>query len=130
MSDAVVDASVVLAILFREPGADNAARAIGGPGVSLLSSVNLAEVFTRLTDARWPPDRMQAAVARLRLEIRDFDAELAFSAGLLRTTTRQAGLSLGDRACLALGMRLALPVVTADRTWAELGLPVEVVVVR
>ncbi len=124
------DSSAILAILFREPGADNAARALAEADAPLLSSVNLAEVVTKLADAGWPPDRMKAAVDELQFEIRDFDAELAFAAGLLRGATRQAGLSLGDRACLALGMRLAVPVVTANRSWAALGLPVEIVVVR
>ena len=59
-----------------------------------------------------------------------FDYDLAFQTGLLRPITKRAGLSLGDRACLALGAQLGVPVLTTDRSWESLGLPVEVRVIR
>ncbi len=129
MSDAVLDSSAVLAVLNGEPGEAVVRRWLAGP-VALLCSVNLAEVVTKLVEQGSAETTIQRAISTVKLDIRDFDAELAFAAGLLRGATRQAGLSLGDRACLALGMRLKFPVVTADRSWAGLGLPVEVVVVR
>lgn len=129
MSEAVLDSSAVLAVLNGEPGEDVVRRWLAGP-VAVLCSVNLAEVVTKLVEQGAAETTIQRALATVQLEVADFDAELAYAAGLLRAATRQAGLSLGDRACLALGIRLKLPVVTADRSWAGLGLPVEVVVVR
>ena len=64
------------------------------------------------------------------LAIRPFDESLALEAGFLRTSTRQYGLSLGDRACLALALREGAPVVTADRTWANLDLGIDIRVIR
>jgi len=129
VSEAVLDSSAVLAVLNGEPGEDVVRRWLAGP-VAVLCSVNLAEVVTKLVEQGAAETTIQRALATVQLEVADFDAELAYAAGLLRAATRQAGLSLGDRACLALGIRLKLPVVTADRSWAGLGLPVEVVVVR
>jgi ribonuclease VapC len=69
-------------------------------------------------------------LARSPCEVIDFDRALAMRAGLMRRATRAQGLSLGDRACLALAERLALPVLTADRVWADLDLGIEVVLIR
>jgi PIN domain nuclease of toxin-antitoxin system len=62
--------------------------------------------------------------------VADFDAELAYRTGLLRRETRSFGLSLGDRACLALALREKLPVFTTDRRWRELRLGIEINVLR
>jgi PIN domain nuclease of toxin-antitoxin system len=76
----------------------------------------------------------QAAVHQvldaLALEIVDFTAELAYAAGHLRRSTRSAGLALGDRACLALGQQVGLPVLTSDRRWSDVSLGVEVRQIR
>ncbi len=66
----------------------------------------------------------------LELTIVDFNTELAYQAGLLSPLTKGAGLSLGDRACLALAQRLGLPALTADRAWKDLSLGIEVQVIR
>ena len=73
---------------------------------------------------------IHAAIDSLGLYTVDFDADLAYVAGLLRPATRRAGLSLGDRACLALALRLEVEALTADRSWADLELDVPVRVVR
>jgi PIN domain nuclease of toxin-antitoxin system len=111
-SRAVVDASALLALLNAEPGADHVAGALPG---AVVSAVNLAEVVAKLADAGVPPDEVGEIVAGLGLDVRPFDEALALATGLLRPKTRALDLSLGDRACLALGMHLSLPVVTADR---------------
>ena len=119
----VVDSSVVLAVLRNEAGAEAVA---GGS----LSSVNAVEVLTRLIDLGYAPDRAVSALARFRLAVVSFDEELAVLAGRLRAATRHRGLSLGDRACLALAIREKVTALTADRTWADLDLPCKVELIR
>ncbi|MBA3898580.1 MAG: type II toxin-antitoxin system VapC family toxin, partial [Sphingomonadaceae bacterium] len=111
----VFDTSAVMAILFEEPGGDIALAAFPE---GILCTANATEVISRLIDAGETPDRAVRVLTRLRLPIIPFDAALAIDAGLLRATTRSGGLSLGDRACIALARARSLPVLTGDRIWA------------
>lgn len=95
-----------------------------------ISAVNLTEVATRLLDNGINETRVRATIEGLPVTIVPFDAIGAMNAALLRPLTRSARLSLGDRACLALAIKLNLPVLTADRAWAALDLPVEVILAR
>ncbi len=97
---------------------------------SAISAVNLAEVVTQLSDRGMPRDNVYSVLDGFRLEVVPFDEPLAYETGFLRPATRSAGLSLGDRACLALGLQRRLPVLTTERAWAALGLPVDVRVLR
>ena len=126
MTEVVLDASAVIAVLKGESGGRAVASRMQG---SSLSAVNLIEVAQRLND-EWPDADVTAVLAELPCKVVEFDAPLALRAGLMRRATRARGLSLGDRACLALAERLGLPVLTADRAWAELDLGVEVVLIR
>jgi PIN domain nuclease of toxin-antitoxin system len=126
MTEVVLDASAVLALILDESGAANVAARLGG---SRLSTVNFAEVAQRLAD-RWPDAQVGAVLSALPCEVIDFDRATAMRTGLMRRSTKAHGLSLGDRACLALAERLEAPVLTADRAWAELDLGVEVVLIR
>jgi PIN domain nuclease of toxin-antitoxin system len=99
------------------------------PGAA-IGAVNLAEVVGKLAERGMPAREIRSALEGLALEVHPFDQELAYVTGQLRGRTRARGLSLGDRACLALGLRLALPVFTADRTWAGVGLDLRIQVVR
>lgn len=126
MTDVVLDASAVLALILDEPGAARVAAQLHEAG---LSTVNVTEVAQRLTD-QWSDAQVSEVLAALPCEVTDFDRAMAMQAGLMRRATRERGLSLGDRACLALAERLGLPVLTADRVWAELDLGVEVVLIR
>ena len=128
MSEWVLDASAVLAVIKREPGEDRVAEALDAGAV--VSAVNLSEVVAKLAAARAPEAGIRARIEALRLDVAPFDADAAFAAGLLIPLTRSAGLSLGDRACIALGQRRGLPVLTADTAWAGLGLGVEITVLR
>ena len=123
----VVDASAVLAVVFQERGLESVAPAL--PGAS-ISAVNLAEVMSKMLDRGLSPERIDRQLDELSLAVADFNRNLAIQAALLRKTTRHKGLSLGDRACLALAMREGLPVLTADTAWSDLDLPVEVVLIR
>jgi len=127
MADVLLDASAVLARLFREPGAERVAASLPG---ALVSAVNYAEVVGKLIDFRTPVEAAAVVASDLGLVVAPFEASDAAEAGLLRAVTRPLGLSLGDRACLALARRLDLPVLTADRAWVELDLGVEVVLIR
>jgi len=127
VSEVVLDASALLALLNREPGHEEIAEVIRD---AAISAVNLSEVAAKLADRGMPGEAIREALEGLALEIHDFSQELAFQAGLLHPLTRSKGLSLGDRACLALGQRLNLPVLTTDRVWEELDLEVEVRLVR
>jgi len=117
-----------MALIQHEPGGDVVSQALDEGAT--ISAVNLSEVIAKLADSGAAEALIRSALARLNVEVVAFDAELAYSAGLLRPLTRQAGLSLGDRACLALARRLAAEVITTDRSWAELGLEVAVRVAR
>ena len=124
MSDIVLDASALLTVFHGEPGAE---RVIETLPSAVISAVNLAEVATKLQERGMPDDRVRANIAALELTVAPFDARLAIETGLLRASTRSAGLSLGDRACLALARSLGATALTTDRAWAklELGIPVE-----
>lgn len=123
----VLDASAVLAFLRDEAGGDVALERLPG---GLICAVNLTEVAQKLVDDGLSDFDVRAALGDLAVTIMAFDEGLALKAGLLRRSTRAKGLSLGDRACLALALREGLPALTADHLWAELDLGVEVVLIR
>ena len=123
----VLDSSALLAITWGEDGAAVARRAADD---AIMSAVNATEVITRLVDRGANREEALRSLRKVGPAIRPFDEALALQAGYLRTETRQYGLSLGDRACLALALRERAPVVTADRAWAKLDLGVEIRVIR
>jgi PIN domain nuclease of toxin-antitoxin system len=123
----VLDSSAILAHLNDEPGSEHAARFFGD---ALLSAVNLAEVVAKLAEHGASPNLIRAALSRYGLQIAAFDEELAERTGALRVKTRAFGLSLGDRACLALAEYMSLPVLTADRAWRDLNLSIDVQLLR
>ncbi len=129
MTDAVLDASAVIALVQHEPGWEVVA-AIASTGGATIGSVNLSEVVARLADLGGSELEIRERIDTVVLDSVPFDSELAYETGLLRPQTRYAGLSLGDRACLALARRLGLPAVTTDRAWAGLSLQVEIQVIR
>ena len=126
MRKSVLDASAILAALFREPGAD-VIEAHYEAGV--VSSVNLSEVAAKLSDRNVPGIEARRLLSGLGLAVRPFDENLAYMAGALREATRPHGLSFGDRACIALGLAEGVPVVTVDRKWADVSATVGVEVV-
>ncbi len=86
----------------------------------VVSAVNLSEVVAKLADYGVGSTEARAALDGLDLEVRAFDAAEAYTAGALRGATRALGLSLGDRACVALAVNLRSVAITADRAWAKL----------
>jgi PIN domain nuclease of toxin-antitoxin system len=126
-SDVVADASAVIALLTGEPFTGLDPQRLANASIS---AVNLSEVLARLLAIGMPESAVDIAVANLNLRVVPFDEPQARATARLRSVTRHAGLSLGDRACLALGLRLGSPVVTADRVWASVDVGVEIVVIR
>ena len=123
----VLDASALLALINAEPGAEIVAAALGE---AAIGAVNLAEVVTKLIDLGVPAADAWSETASLVPVVVDFGPELANATARLRAATRQAGLSLGDRACLALAKRLGQPVLTTDRAWGDLSIGVEIRLIR
>jgi PIN domain nuclease of toxin-antitoxin system len=117
------DASALLALLGREIPtleADATSRPL------IISAVNLSEVVAKLTERGMPAALIRQTLAGLPLDVEAFSADDALRAGELRAATRAQGLSLGDRACLALALRLGLPALTTDRAWGDLDIGVAV----
>ncbi|MCH7669299.1 MAG: type II toxin-antitoxin system VapC family toxin [Acidobacteria bacterium] len=124
---AVLDASAVLAVLLGEEGSS---RVVGYLDDSQISAVNHAEVLSRLDLLGISVESGSDLVDRLRIEVVPFTASHARAVARLRSLTAGSGLSLGDRACIAVARELGHRVVTADRVWMTLKLGVEVVTIR
>ena len=127
MSAIVADSSAILALLLREPFRNFDPDQLFG---AIISAVNVSEVLAKLISIGTPADVAAASVASLDLDVRPFDEPQAHETASLILLTRSAGLSLGDCACLALASALDLPVVTADRAWSRVGLPLQISLIR
>lgn len=129
MTGPALDASVLLAVIRREPGWPQMLPRIEQ---GMVSTVNIAETVARLIDLGMPEVELTTLMANAKLTVIPHDLEQALESGRLRALTRHAGLSLGDRACLALARVRRVPVLTADRAWAALAaaIGVEVELVR
>jgi ribonuclease VapC len=128
VSRIVLDASALLAVLNREAGSDKLTPELLSTAAS--STVNLAEVQSKLVDRGLSPETAWTAVLSPLGEAIPFTAEHAKAAASMISETRSFGLSLGDRACLALGLALDAPVYTADRSWKNLKLGLRIHVIR
>lgn len=129
MTTIVLDASALLAMLRDEPGGDKVADVLID---SRMCVVNLAEVTSHFVHNDMPSHEVDAMLHPLPVTLVEADAELARVAGHLRAATSKAGLSIGDRFCLALAKRDGLSAWTADRQWALIAekVGVDVVVIR
>ena len=129
MSDTahVLDASALLCVMLGEPGADTVAALMSD---AIIGTVNLSEVVAKLQERGVPDAVIDESLDELKLVIAPFETSHAVRAGKLRLVTRRFGLSLGDRACLALAMATGGTAITTDRAWAGLGLDVQVQLVR
>jgi ribonuclease VapC len=128
VSKIVLDASAILAVLNREPGADNLTPEMLSDAAA--STVNLAEVHTKLVSRGGNPEEAWEDTLSAIHEAVPFTEEQARISGELAAVTRTLGLSLGDRACLALGLALKTPVYTTDRSWKNLKLGIRIHVIR
>ena len=124
---AVLDASALLCLLNGESGSE---RVIEALPAAVIGAANLAEVVSKLRERGLSAEEVQDVLGSLPLDVRPLSAFQAYAIGHLRPTTRNYGLSLGDRACLALAAELGLPALTADQAWAGLEIGVEVELIR
>jgi len=129
MTEIVLDASALIALLKDEPGGSKVAEGIAA---SRMSAVNYAEVVSHFIHAGMPPSEVDLMLSPLPVAVIEADTDLAVQAGRLRAVTSVAGLSLGDRFCLALALRDGLPAWTADRQWRTVSdaLHAKIVVIR
>lgn len=127
MPKIVLDASALLAFVNGEPGADKVASVLGE---AMISAVNFAEVAAKLTLRGGSADRALGELTEAELEVVDFDRALALSTGALVAVTRERGLSLGDRACLALARSENAAALTADSAWRKLSVGIEIRFIR
>jgi PIN domain nuclease of toxin-antitoxin system len=127
MNKAVLDASAILAVLFQERGAENLSDEILQGAV--VSTVNLAEVQTKLVRMGHDPDKAWVDALLLETAPEPYTSERAKIAGTLAKETQCLGLSLGDRSCLALAIALKAPVYTTEQAWRNLkvGVPIHVI---
>lgn len=123
----VLDASALLAYLLHEPGAEVVDGLLGD---ARMASVNWAEVVQKSLSAGVDVEGMREELQSLGMGVEPFLAVDGERAGQLWPITQQQGLSLGDRACLSLALRLDLKVVTCDRAWAQLPLELEAQILR
>lgn len=124
---AVLDASALMALIRGEPGADTVVSCLSR---AIISAVNQAEVQTKLVSAGIDEALAWWHIAEARCPSVPFDEDQARIAGGLVRVTRPYGLSLGDRACLALAIQRKAAVYTTDSAWKNLGLGIEVNVIR
>lgn len=129
MTSAVLDASAVIALLKGERGATKVAGVVADAAVGVF---NQAEVVSHFVHLGAPLDEIRSMLGALPYTVYAADEALAWEAGALRAKTSAAGLSLGDRFCLALGKRLERPVYTANRVWKDIAVDaaLKVVVIR
>ena len=123
MASVILDASAMLAVLNGEPGAELVVAELDD---AAISTVNYAEVTSKLAGGDADRSAVSDAILRLGVRIVDFDKGLADRTGELRPLTRHRGLSLGDRACIALAEREGAPALTADRRWRDIMPTVEI----
>ena len=129
----ILDASALLAYLQGEPGAEIVTNALTQG--CLISAVNWTEALSKLAERGQDPDVVtdlltNQGLLNHALTIVPFDASLAKETANLRMLTRSRGLSLGDRACLALGIHSQLPVLTSDRVWISISIGAVVQLIR
>jgi PIN domain nuclease of toxin-antitoxin system len=127
VSEHVLDSSAVLAWIFHESGFEAVDAVMPD---SYVSTVNLAEVATKLTERGYANEEIVWLLRDLEAAILPLSTATAIETGLLRPATRTAGLSLGDRACLALAIELGLPALTADRRWKHVRTTAKVELIR
>jgi len=124
----VLDASALLALLYKETGADRVREVLGA---ALISTVNLSETFARLIrDGRDTAALDRGLRDEFAVDVIDFNEADARETARLLPITKARGLSFADRACLALARRLGLPAMTADRAWRDVDCGVEIVCIR
>lgn len=127
MADAVLDSSAVFAVLQNETGADAVTAILES---AVVSAVNYAEIIGKLIERGATLEEARRTLSTIDLQIADYDEGLAERTGELIHLTRRQGLSLGDRACIALAEREGVPAYTADRRWSQISFGIDIRLIR
>jgi PIN domain nuclease of toxin-antitoxin system len=126
-SKVVLDASALLCLLNDEPGAD---RVLDVLNRCVIGATNLGEVVSKLRERGLSLDEVREALGGLHLDVRPLSTAQAMTIGDLRPTTKSLGLSLGDRACLALALDLQAEMFTTDADLASADVGISITNVR
>lgn len=127
MAEAVLDASALLALVRNESGGGSVEQVISR---SIVSTVNVSEAIAKLVQKGVVPEIAEEIIFGLPFETADFDRSMAAAAGKMWLRGSKAGLSFGDRACLALAEASGLPAMTADQQWKRFASVVEILYIR
>src|SRR4051812_36107570 len=119
MNKVVLDSSALMALIKKEEGAEIIEKLLGK---IIMSSINVSEVAAILLESDMTLQECQECIEPFIESVIPFDTDLSFSTASLKKLTKDKGLSLGDRACIALGILTGYPVYTADKIWAKLKL--------
>ena len=119
MNKVILDSSALLALIKNEEGSSVVEELLGS---IIMSSINISEVASILLDSEMDTEQVSKAIEPFIDSIIDFDFEYSILCASLKKSTKHLGLSLGDRACISLGIKLSFPIYTADKLWAELKL--------
>ncbi len=127
MSNKVIDSSAILALINKESGWEKVADIIEN---SYLSTVNYSEIIDKLLYYKFTFKEIQQIFDKLKINVINFDRSIALETAKLKKLTKQYGLSLGDRACIATALLNDSDIVTADKIWLKLKLPVKIISIR
>lgn len=125
----IIDASALIALFFNEPGATTVLEHIRN-STGLVSIVNYCEVLTKLYETEFPVKEFDTVFDRMPLTLIDVNKEISRYAAALRPSTKHAGLSLGDRYCIACAYYYRGTALTADRVWNTVKVSVPIVCIR
>ena len=127
MTQFVLDASALLAVVREEPGAATVIDHMAG---AFMSAVNASEAIMRGVEKGFPFEALRSLIIYRQIDVIPFDWNLSLMAASLRPATKHLGLSFADRACLATAIREKATALTADRSWGGLELPCPIEVIR
>jgi ribonuclease VapC len=127
MAEAILDSSAVLAVLQNEPGADMVTKVLES---AVVSAVNFAEIVGKLVERGATLEQARLTLSAIDLQIATYDESQAERTGELVYAARRHGLSLGDRACIALAERERVPAYTADRRWTQVSCDADIRLIR
>ena len=119
MNKVILDSSALLALIKNEDGSPVVEELLGS---IVMSSINVSEVASILLDSKMSTEQVTKAIEPFIDSVIAFDFEYSILCAALKRSTKHLGLSLGDAACINLGIKLGLLIYTADKIWAELQL--------
>ena len=127
MSKFVMDASAITAVIRGEDGSENVIPHLRG---SLISSINLAEVFCNSRSNQSDPEMDEAAIRTMELETVPFNDQQAMILASIYPQTLGSSVGIADRACMSLAILNDLPIITGDRAWRSHEIGVEIILFR